>query len=70
MSKPTIAGTTGQDTVLAATPRRRRWALLGLLPLGLAVLVALAWPALSRWSGAERSVSMERLRLATVRRRR
>lgn len=66
MSKPTIAGTTGQDTVLAAKPRRRRWALLALLPLGLVVLAALAWPAVSRWSGAERSVSMERLRLATV----
>lgn len=66
MSKPTIAGTTGQDTVLASVPRRRRWTLLVLLPLGVMLLVALAWPAISRWSGAERSVSMERLRLATV----
>lgn len=63
-----IADTSGQDVVVQQRSSARKWMLLGVPLLGLAVLVLLAWPALSRWSQAEYSTSAERLRLATVER--
>lgn len=60
-----IQGTGGQDTALAAANPRRRWRWLA-LPVVLALLTAAAWPSLLRFAGAERSVSVERLRFATV----
>ena len=59
-----IQGTAGQDTALVtARPRRWRWLAV---PVVLVLIAAAAWPALSRYSSAERSVSRERLRFATV----
>lgn len=60
-----IQGTAGQDTALGSVNPRRHWRWLA-LPVVLALIAAAAWPALSRYAGAERSVSMERLRFATV----
>ena len=61
---PSIRDTAGQDTRLStAPPRRRRW---WWLALAVIALIAAAWPALSRYAAAERSVSRERLRFATV----
>jgi len=61
---PSIRDTAGQDTRLStAPPRRRRWWWLALVVI---TLIAAAWPTLSRYAAAERSVSRERLRFATV----
>lgn len=62
-----IRDTAAQDTRLA-TPvsgRRLGWK-LGLALAAVAILAALVWPAISRWSDAERSVARERLRTAVV----
>jgi len=58
-------GTGGQDTSLASANPRRKWRWLA-LPVLLVLIAAAAWPALSRYSSAERSVSRERLRFAVV----
>lgn len=60
-----IQGTAGQDTVLTNASPRRKWRWLA-LPFALLMALAAAWPALSRYAAAERSVSVERLRFATV----
>jgi len=60
-----IQGTAGQDTVLTEARPRRRWRWLA-VPLMLLLVIAAAWPAVSRYAAAERSVSRERLRFATV----
>lgn len=65
---PAIRDTAGQDTRLAtpAGQQRRRWLKLAVPVLAVALLAAFAWPAMSRWGSAERSVSLERLRTAVV----
>lgn len=60
-----IQGTAGQDTVLTNASPRRKWRWVA-LPFALLMALAAAWPALSRYAAAERSVSVERLRFATV----
>lgn len=62
---PRIEGTAGQDTALGPAHPRRRWRWLA-VPVVLTLAAAAAWPALSRYASAERSVSVERLRFATV----
>lgn len=59
-----IRDTAAQDVAMVP-PRRRHWLRWAVLVLVL-VLVALAWPALSRWSSSELSVPLERLRVAEV----
>jgi HlyD family secretion protein len=61
-----IRDTAGQDTVmLPVATRRRRWRWLALILVPVLIATA-AWPALSRYGQAERSISRERLRFATV----
>ena len=64
-----IRDTAEQDRVLDAAPtrRRRRWVILSIVAALLAC-TAVAWPSMSRFMSAERSVPLERLRLATVQR--
>jgi HlyD family secretion protein len=62
----TIHGTAGQDTVLAPHRRQRRWPWLVAGSLALLLLMVMAWPAMSRWSHSERSVSRAALRTAQV----
>ena len=64
---PGIRDTAAQDRVIDARPRRRRrlW-VAAVLALTLGVGAATAWPSLARFASAERSVPLERLRLATV----
>lgn len=62
-----IQGTSGQDSLLAPSGARRRpWLKIAVPLLAVALLAAFAWPAMSRWGSAERSVSLERLRTAVV----
>ena len=62
-----IRDTSSQEVVLDPAPARRRrrrlWIAGGVV---LALLAALAAPGLYRWSRAERSVSLEQLRIAKV----
>ena len=64
-----IRDTSAQDRVIQATPaaKTRRYVLIGAAALAV-VLLLFALPTLGRWFGAERSVSAERLRFATVER--
>lgn len=68
-SAPGIRDTAAQDRAIDGQPRRRRrlWVVAGLVLL-LGVGAAAAWPTLERFASAERSVPLERLRLATVNR--
>src|ERR1051325_5503262 len=62
-----IRDTSGQDVAVDNTPaqkKRRRWYIAG--GIGLLVLIALALPALIRWSKAERTASLDQVRLAKV----
>lgn len=63
---PSIRDAGAQDVAVEVRhrPMRRAWMVAAGVALVLAV--ALLWPALSRFSSAERSVSVDRLRLATV----
>ncbi|MDP3857169.1 MAG: efflux RND transporter periplasmic adaptor subunit [Stagnimonas sp.] len=62
-----IQGTSGQDSLVAPSGARRRpWLKIAVPVLVVALLAAFAWPAMSRWGSAERSVSLERLRTAVV----
>lgn len=65
-----IRDTSAQDRVMAASPQASRRRLgLGLLLVGLPLLLLLAaLPTLGRWLGSERTVSAERLRIASVER--
>lgn len=61
-----IRDTAGQDITLGQPgPRRRLWRWL-VPALVVALVAAAAWPAMSRYGSAERSMSRERLRFATV----
>jgi HlyD family secretion protein len=62
-----IRDTTAQDVALDTTPRRRkqRWYMAG-GAVAVVALVALAYPTLHRWARAERTVSLDQLRLAKV----
>ena len=64
-----IRDTSAQDRVIQATPaaKTRRYVLIGAAALAV-LLLLFALPTLGRWFGAERSVSAERLRFATVER--
>ncbi len=61
-----ISDTSSQDTELQ--PKRKLWlyVLLGGLAVILIGFASLLYPVLERWSGSERSVSAERIRIATV----
>jgi HlyD family secretion protein len=62
-----IRDTSGQDVAVDNAPaqkKRRRWYIAG--GIGLLVLIALALPALIRWSKAERTASLDQVRLAKV----
>ncbi|WP_337467661.1 hypothetical protein [Idiomarina xiamenensis] len=62
-----IADTSAQDVVIERSPRRKRRLMLVLGgSLTLALLLALLIPSVARWSKAQASVPMERLRIATV----
>ena len=62
-----IADTSAQDVVIERSPRRKRRLMLVLGgSLTLALLLALLIPSVTRWSKAQASVPMERLRIATV----
>ena len=64
-----IRDTSAQDRVIAA-PRRSlsRQLLVWGVPVLAVILLITALPTLGRWAGAERSISGERLRIATVQR--
>lgn len=62
-----IRDTSGQDVAVDNTParaKRRRWYIAG--GIGALLLVALVTPALVRWAKAERTVSLDQVRLAKV----
>src|SRR5579885_3055094 len=62
-----IRDTAGQDVAVDNSPqrlKRRRWYLAG--GIGVVLLIALATPALIRWSKAERTVALDQVRLAKV----
>jgi HlyD family secretion protein len=62
-----IRDTSAQDVAVDSTPRlrkRRRYWIAG--GAALALLLALAFPALHRWAKAERTVSLDQVRLAKV----
>ena len=62
-----IRDTAATDVALDNTPalrKRRRWMIAG--GAGLALLLALASPALLRWAKAERTVSLDQIRTAKV----
>lgn len=62
-----IQDTAAQDSRIAPSRARRHpWLKVAAPLLALALLAALAWPAMSLWGSAERSVSLERLRTAVV----
>jgi len=63
-----IPDTSGQDQVRASDPRatRRRLLMGAALLAGVALLSTLLWPRLANWSEAQESISLERIRLATV----
>ena len=61
----TIRDTAAQDTVLASSPRTRRWRLPVVVALGVAVAAA---ATVSAWRGGSRSVDAARVRIAEVRR--
>lgn len=66
-ARPLIRDTSAQDVVVDRAPalaRRRRTIVVAVI--GIAVLVAFAAPAVSRWTAAERSVDGSTLRIATV----
>ena len=62
-----IRDTAAQDVALDNSPqrrKRRRWYIAG--GVSLLILIALATPALIRWAKAERTVSLDQVRLAKV----
>lgn len=62
-----IRDTAGQDVAVDNSPaqrKRRRWYIGG--GIAAALLIALATPALIRWAKAERTVSLDQVRLAKV----
>lgn len=64
-----IRDTSAQDVVIDPRPARRRKIKTAAIVTGaLAVVVAFAWPAYTRWASAEISVPIDRLRIATVER--
>lgn len=63
-----ITDTSSQDVALAPASSRNRWLVGAILLLVLGLLLWLFMPMLQRWSQAEQSVALERLRLAQVER--
>lgn len=62
-----IRDTSGQDIpVQHAKPKKRKLLLVAGTLVGLALLSGLAWPSYQRWSTAERSYPLARLRLGEV----
>ena len=61
-----IADTSSQDTELAPRKNTVRYIVLGGIVVSVIVLLFVLYPYLARWSGSERAVSAERLRIATV----
>ncbi|MEL7448711.1 MAG: HlyD family efflux transporter periplasmic adaptor subunit [Pseudomonadota bacterium] len=59
--------TSAQDKPIDSRPaRRRRFVWAGVAAAVAVALIAAAWPSVQRWAASERSVALERLRLATV----
>ncbi|HEX7046230.1 MAG TPA: efflux RND transporter periplasmic adaptor subunit [Gammaproteobacteria bacterium] len=64
-----IRDTSATDVVIDPRPaRRRKIKTLAIAAGALAVIVAFAWPAYTRWASAGISVPLDRLRIATVER--
>jgi HlyD family secretion protein len=61
-----IADTSAQDVELEPASKRNRYLILGAVGTALIVALALVMPALVRWGSAEKTVSGERLRYASV----
>ena len=61
-----ISDTSGQDTIIASNSGHRRWWYIGGMSAVVITLIVLATPFISRWAKAEHSVSMERIRIASV----
>ena len=62
-----IRDTAGQDRVLNRAPaRKRRFLIAAGVTVAVAIATTLAWPTLTRFASAERSVPLERLRVATI----
>ena len=61
-----IRDTAGQDRVLEKSPATKRLWVLAAIALCLIAISIAVWPAVQRFSSAERSVPRERLRMATV----
>lgn len=62
-----IADTSAQDTVLAVSPNRnKRYAVITVAILGIALFFWWALPTFSKWGQAQDSLSLDQLRIATV----
>ncbi|MEM7284219.1 MAG: efflux RND transporter periplasmic adaptor subunit [Pseudomonadota bacterium] len=64
--RTTMRDTSGQDRVLDTGKSRRKLYLWGGIAIGLVVLLFWFAPLLDRWYSADRTVSRERIRIATV----
>jgi len=61
-----IRDTSDTDVVLEPRSNRRLWIISGVAVLLLLLAIVAAWPVVSKWSRAEISVPLERLRLSEV----
>jgi HlyD family secretion protein len=63
-----ITDTSAQDTVIAPKKSAKNYMLVGLLFLALCIALTMLYPYFSRWSNSSMSVSIERIRIGTVKR--
>jgi HlyD family secretion protein len=63
-----ITDTSAQDTVIAPKKSAKNYMLVGLLFLALCIALTMLYPSFSRWSESSMSVSIERIRIGTVKR--